>query len=134
MKRAPMIVPKKQGWKTVFDVAVTCIWVFVSVVAAQLVVGKLMLAVLGAENLSQPVWVAVYSAIVYIVAMILIILVPIAFIKKHATNKKKQVLEEAKEMPAGQELRESLGLTDLFYCVVYFGGSARDTLYYFPLV
>ena len=113
MKRAPMIVPKNQGWKTVFDVTVACVWVFVSVVAAQLIIGKMMLAVLGAENLSQPVWTAIYSAVVYVVAMVLIILAPIALKRRDENAGKKKALKEAKEKPAGQELREKLGLADL---------------------
>lgn len=108
-----MVVPKKQGWRTVFDVTVACVWVFVSVVAAQLIIGKMMLAVLGVETLNQPVWTAIYSAVVYVVAMALIILAPIALKRKNENAGKKKVPEKALGMPVSQELREKLGLTGL---------------------
>lgn len=113
MKQAPTIIPKKQGWKMVFNTLVPCAWTFVSVVATQFVVGRLMLLILGAETLSQPVWTAIYSAIIYVIAMVLVIAVPIALKKKGTAKKKVKVLEEAKEMPLGQELRQDLGLSGM---------------------
>ena len=113
MKRAPKIVPKKQMWRLFFNVFVPCIWVFVSVVTTQIVVGRIMVLMLGATTLSQPVWTAIYSAIVYLIAMVLIIGAPIALKRKVETKKKVRVLEEAKKMPEGQELRQDLGLAEL---------------------
>lgn len=57
------------------------IWTSASVIASQFLVGLVMASILGAEQLSQPVWTAVYSALSYVLALLLIILVP-AKIKK----------------------------------------------------
>ena len=51
-------------------------WVAVSIIAAQLIIGNLMVLILGKENFSNPVSTAVFSALSYIIAMILIIFVP----------------------------------------------------------
>lgn len=61
---------------TVGATILMCILVFVSVVAAQFVIGWLMILILGRATMSQPVWTAVYSALSYVIAMILIILIP----------------------------------------------------------
>ena len=58
------------------------IWVIASIVASQLVIGYLMALILGVDTLSQPVWTAVYSALSYLVALLLIIFIPPAIIKK----------------------------------------------------
>lgn len=66
---------------TVGATILTCIWVFVSVVAAQFVIGWLMILILGRATMSQPVWTAIYSALSYVAAMILIIVVPKRWLK-----------------------------------------------------
>ena len=53
------------------------IWVAAATIASQLVLGYAMLFMLGANTLNQPVWTAVYSALSYVLAMILIIIVPL---------------------------------------------------------
>lgn len=82
-----------KGWKTVLAVAGMCFWVFVSVVAAEFVIGVIMIWLLGAERLAQPVWTTVYSALSYTVAGALIILVPIGISAKwhHGKSKKEKV-------------------------------------------
>lgn len=62
-------------------VILMCIWIFASVVAAQFAIGWLMILILGKAAMSQPVWTAVYSALSYVIAMILIILVPKRWLK-----------------------------------------------------
>jgi len=81
-KKAPKKTPQKQGWKTFFTILTLCVWVFVSVVAAQLAVGFVMSLILGAERFSQPVWTAIYSALSYSLALALAILVPAKLIKR----------------------------------------------------
>lgn len=82
MKKAPGKTPQKQIKKTIFGVLTMCLWVFVSVVAAQLVVGFLMVAIIGGDNFQQPVWTAVYSALSYILALVLVIFVPARLVAK----------------------------------------------------
>ncbi|MBR3254373.1 CPBP family intramembrane metalloprotease [Candidatus Saccharibacteria bacterium] len=69
-------------------VSLMCVWVFSSVIAAQLVMAKLMILILGTETAQQPVWIAVYSALSYVVAMALIILVPPRIAKKWGVSRK----------------------------------------------
>ncbi len=67
----------KKSWaKTSLHVFGMLIWVAASVIVAQLIVGKIMVLILGTEQFLQPVWTAIYSALSYVIAMILIILIP----------------------------------------------------------
>lgn len=72
-KQARSKVPKKQGWGLLCKVLVLLIWVVVAVIAAQLIVGYLMLWILGRETFLQPVPTAIYSALSYILALLWII-------------------------------------------------------------
>ena len=62
-------------------IGLMCLWVFASVIAAQFLIGWLMILILGREALEQPVWTAIYSALSYVIAMVLIIIVPRRWIK-----------------------------------------------------
>ena len=64
------------------------LWVFVSIFASQFFVGLVVALFVGVEGLSQPVPVAVCSALSYVLAMLLIIFVPILIIKKEKINRK----------------------------------------------
>ncbi len=75
-KKAPKDLPKKTRKSVIFNVFLMLIWVGASVIVAQLVIGYLMIWILGAEKFDQPIWTAVYSALVYVLVMLLIILVP----------------------------------------------------------
>ncbi len=75
-KKAPSNLPKKIWKNTVFKVFLMLVWVGAVAIATQYIVGYPMLWILGEEALSQPVWMAIYEALVYILAMALIILVP----------------------------------------------------------
>ena len=52
------------------------IWVFVAVISTQFLIGFLLVAILGSERLSQPIWSGIYSALAYAAALALIIYVP----------------------------------------------------------
>lgn len=89
-KQAPGDLPKKQGWKLFFMVMGMMLWVFASVITSQLVVGYLMLWILGADTFSQPVPMAIYSALTYIVAMLLVLIIPAKITdKRKATDGKR---------------------------------------------
>lgn len=81
-KEARKVFPKKSWVKICLSVFGMLIWVGVSVIVAQLLIGKIMVLMLGAEKFVQPVWTAVYSALSYIVAMVLVIFVPRAIVIK----------------------------------------------------
>lgn len=84
--------------RTVLSIIIFCLWVIVSVIAVQFAVGFILLFLIGKTKFNQPVWTAVYSAISYVLAMALIILVPIMFQKKK---------------PSKKELCNDLGIKDL---------------------
>lgn len=87
---------KKTGGKLRFlgSVFAMMIWVFSAVVVSQLVVGYLMLWILGKEGFSTTVATAIYSALSYVVALLLIILVPIKLLKKWKTDRVELGLNE----------------------------------------
>lgn len=82
-KKAPEALPKKQVWKTIFYVLALMLWVFASIIASQIVVGYIMARTIGAEALTKPVPTAVYSALSYVVAMLMIIMVPALLARKY---------------------------------------------------
>ncbi len=71
-----------------------CVWVFASVVTAQLLVGWLTILIVGKNNAGSPVVTAVYSLISYLLALALIIFVPIKFVKKWKTSREELGLKE----------------------------------------
>ena len=118
--KAPRKVPvteKNSGWRTAFWVMGICGWVLVAVIATQFVIGYLMLLMLGKSEFNKPVWTAVYSAVVYIVALALVVLVPLGL--KRKAEKKKQLgdLPRGKDLVrrklARSEMRMELGLMGL---------------------
>ncbi|MBQ6487014.1 CPBP family intramembrane metalloprotease [Candidatus Saccharibacteria bacterium] len=95
---------KKRGvGELILTIVGMCIWVFAVVIATQLVIGYIMLSLLGKSQFNQPVWTSVYSAVVYILALIITVFVPLLIQNK---RKKKKI-----ETPA--EMRKELGLDGL---------------------
>ncbi len=93
--------------KTVIWMALILLWTAVSIIASQLVVGYLMLAILGKETFSEPMPTAVFSALFYVLAMALIIFVP-PLLKK-CWHKNHNTAKEKLTLPS----RTELGLKDL---------------------
>ncbi|MBR5939549.1 CPBP family intramembrane metalloprotease [Candidatus Saccharibacteria bacterium] len=112
-KGARKSLPKKSWRSTILNVVLLMVWVFAVIIASQFLVGYLMLWILGAEKLGQPVWMAVYSAVVYVLAMALIMCGPRIIRIKRATekgNKEPRVIEKVARPRAN---REELGLRGL---------------------
>lgn len=80
--------------RTILPIAFLVGWVFVSVVASQYIVGLAMIGILGRESFSSPAVVSVYSFIYYLISLILIIFVPLAFVKKWRTDREELGLME----------------------------------------
>lgn len=108
-KFVPMTGVGKQRGKTLLTVALMLIWVFCSVVASQLVLGYLLIWVLGAERLGQPLWSGIYSVASYLLALTLIIIVPTKVNLKWEINGKK--VKAAGEKKLTTTSREQLGLS-----------------------
>ena len=114
-KQARNKVPQKQGWKLAFKVLLLLIWVAAAVIVAQLVVGYLMLWILGRETFLQPVPIAIYSALSYILALVWILFVtPKITVKLKIENETKngKRLLNGKFAPKVMN-REDLGLKGL---------------------
>ena len=118
-------VNKRSTWNTVISIALMCDWVVVSVIAVQLVVGYLMIFILGAERFNKPVWVAVYSAVSYTIALALVIIVPLLlkqkYVRKKSPKKPGSKSDESKSKRSDlvkrkllrSEMRMELGLSGL---------------------
>lgn len=69
-------------------IVLMCAWVAISVVATQFVVGIIMIRILGTAQFNKPVWTAIYSAISYSLALLLVVFVPILLNKRFRTRNK----------------------------------------------
>ena len=105
----------KKSYKWIFEVVGALLWTGASVIAAQLIVGWIMIMLIGAENFEQPVYTAVYSAISYSLALILVVVVP-SKLKFGAEDKKSGQTEIDKKTLKRTErrsMRRNLGLEGL---------------------
>ena len=105
-KQARSKVPAKQGWKLFFGVLGLLVWVGVSVIVSQIVVGRVMVWILGVETILQPVPMALYSAFSYLLAMVLVIFVPprVSVGWKIVNSKGKEIKGKKEPKEAGREL------------------------------
>ena len=67
-------------------VVLMCVWAMISVIAVQFLIGWILISIIGRDALNQPVWTAVYSALSYVAALLLVVLVPRKFIKISKNN------------------------------------------------
>lgn len=77
------------------SVILMLIWVGVSVITSQFIVGSLMISMLGVNKFSQPLWTAIYMACVYLLTVVFVIWMPHQISK---TRKKKQFLANRTEL------------------------------------
>lgn len=118
MKHSPSKTKPKRRTRNdnlilVRDIFLLMIGVIATVIIVQLIVGKLMILMMGQEAFSETIPTAIFSALVYIIAMLIIIYLPaklksawIAFRKRK--NKPVKGIEAPKIIS-----REDLGLKDL---------------------
>ncbi len=97
-------IPQKQGWILLTSTVALLAWVALSTIAAQLIVGYIMLWMVGAEKFEEPAFVAVYSAVSYLLTLALVIFVP-----PQVAKLMKQRMGE-KDAKAEMMDREQLGL------------------------
>lgn len=111
-KQARTKVPKRQRWMLVFEIITMLAFVAFAVIAAQFVVGYLMVWTLGVEAFQTPVVTTVYSALAYLLALVLVIFVSPQLAKKlkMGENKKpKKSVKNDAEVKASR--RKELGLS-----------------------
>ena len=114
IKQARKFFPKT-SWKNIgFSILLMMIWVFSAVIVSQFIVGYLMIWILGSERFNDAVWMAVYSALTYCLAMFLILYVPkkIAARKSVSSGAKGETTEKGHETSTGISKIE-LGLRGL---------------------
>ena len=98
---------KKKGFGVFISLIGMMVWVAASVIASQFLIGYIMVLIIGVENFGRPVWTAVYSALSYVVAMLLIIMVPAGIKRRRkAGENKKDVVTDKSD----SSVRNSLGL------------------------
>ena len=112
-KEARKDLPKKSWGSTILNVVLLMVWVFAVIIASQFLVGYLMLWILGAEKLEQPVWMAVYSAVVYVLAMALILCGPRIIRIKGVIEKDDKEPKVIEKIARPRASREELGLRGL---------------------
>ncbi len=98
---------KLPWWKFALKIFAMLIWVAASTIVSQLIIGRLMVLIMGVENFSQPVPMAIYSALSYVLTMFMVILVPpiVISIRKSKTDKKRVTIDK-------KAAREEMGLKD----------------------
>ncbi|MBR3138047.1 CPBP family intramembrane metalloprotease [Candidatus Saccharibacteria bacterium] len=101
IKKAPTKTPTK---RIVLLVLVAIVWTVASIIASQLLIGYLLILILGSEALSQPLWTAIYSALSYILALILIIIVPPLVFKKHPELKSDRISLGLRGLPTWSDI------------------------------
>lgn len=101
----------KSWGKIILTVMGILTWVGASVIASQLIVGYLMIWIVGSETFSTPVATTIFSALSYIVAMILVIIV-LPYLLMKINDKKTPKTKAAKSSNTKRKLidREALGL------------------------
>ena len=80
-------ISKKQLPKLILKIFLLLFWVAVSIIASQFILYFIMQLFLSADQLSEPLWTAIYNALVYILALLLIVFVPWKIFKKWRTNR-----------------------------------------------
>lgn len=124
MKGARSKVPQNRGeikktgfsWRTVFWVLLLMVWVFVAVVASQFVVQLIMVAILGVERMSEPVWNGICYVLSYGLALALILWVPSRLTVQWNIKKKSKNSKLVKKSSGKKELsvtKEELGFREL---------------------
>lgn len=107
--------PQKQGWRLIGSVFGLMLFVGAVVIVSQLIVGWIMIGLLGQETFVKPVPTAVFSALSYILALVLIVFAPPyvskgwRLLRENKTGKKVRSNKEALKTPS----REELGLKGL---------------------
>lgn len=101
---------KNVVWYVIFALA----WVLVSMIASQYIIALPMVAMLG-EKITQPLWTCVYDALVYILALVLVVFVPPLLYRTYQKSHSKKTdtnaetgADKANKLEARTETEETL--------------------------
>ena len=109
VKQARTKSPHKQRQRTCFSILAMLCWVLASVIASQVAIGILLLLIVGEDRIEEPLWMAVYSALSYVVALALVIFVP-PRISASWQNRRNKKNHNSKTIEPKVASREELGL------------------------
>lgn len=100
----------KDKTKILLQIVALLIWVGASTIVSQFLVGYIMIFILGYSTFSQPVWTAIFSALSYIVALILVIFVPPKIVAKRKNKKGGNKQKQNSGISSHVISREDIGL------------------------
>lgn len=104
----------RKVWQIILYIIAVSFWVFASLYISQLAIGYSMLFILGPDKFVQPAPTAIYTALSYIIAMILIMLLPtIVYRKWKSRNLKTKGTEKTDKEAIPILTREEIGLKGL---------------------
>ena len=103
-KKAPSKTSSKHGLKIAGYALLLLIWVGASVIASQFIVGRIMLLFIGADKFVQPIPMAIYTACSYLLALLLIVMVPIKLRKLWLDGHKDKKIKQEKVTIKCQDL------------------------------
>lgn len=104
---------KKKNLHTILYILAVLTWVGAVSIASQLIVGYTMIGIMGRERLAEPLPTAIFSALSYTLAMVLIVFVPPKLLMKWQARKKQGKKQLADTEDCRVISRNELGLKEL---------------------
>ena len=92
-QKSKKVRDKKQLGRVICWTIVAMLWIVASIIVAQYIVGFLMIMIIGQEDFLNPLPTAIFSALSYILAFLMIILLPplfARFFEKHPSSAKQK--------------------------------------------
>ena len=126
---------KKNWWKIVIETLLLLIWVGSSILASQYIIGCIIICIMGGGALDRPVVTAVFSALSYLLAMALIILIPPRIKRMQQKEKNKDKISKAKLLNRkelglrGLPTWTDIGLAPVGFVVYYFLAAGLTLLF-----
>lgn len=106
---APEPKPKTNKKSVIWYVIFALAWVLVSMIASQYVIALPMTALLG-EKITQPLWTCIYDALVYLLALALVVFVPPLLWRTYQKSHNKQLKDSDNPLSTN---RDELGVQKL---------------------
>ncbi len=104
--------------QTIYYIVLLLAWTFLSMVASQLLVSTIMVALLG-DQVLQPKWTALYDLITYIIALVMVLILPLVLVRRIRlrTQRSQQNLahleQDLRLSPTEMGVSTPLNLTDI---------------------
>ncbi len=104
---------KKGAWRAILKCVALGVWTWLVLIGVQLVVGSVMVLILGAKQVTKPLWTSVYSALSYTLAMLILLFLTPKLLDLGAFCRRKWAARKASQKNAegGLKARGELRLT-----------------------